>query len=219
MLQVKRVGSRMFDLDIEDGTFLVRLARKAIESYLRDGEKIGVPEDTKQKLMEKCGVFVTLNSLKNGGELRGCIGYPLPTDPLASAVINSAIESATSDPRFPPVELDEFEGKVVIEVSVLTPPELIEVSNPMDYPKKVEMGRDGLIVERGLNKGLLLPQVAVEWKWDAEEFLSQCCIKAWLPPDSWLVEGVRISKFQAIVFGEETPRGEVKRIPLHGEKS
>jgi hypothetical protein len=97
---------------------------------------------------------------------------------------------------------------------VLTPPQLIEVKKPTEYAAKIKVGKDGLIVERGMFKGLLLPQVPVEWKWDEEEFLCQCCIKAGLPPDNWLLEGTKIYKFQAIIFEEEKPRGEVKRKTL-----
>jgi uncharacterized protein (TIGR00296 family) len=102
-------------------------------------------------------------------------------------------------------------GDVVFEVSVLTPPEKIEVQKPQEYVAKIKVGEDGLIVEKGMFKGLLLPQVPVEWEWCEEEFLCQCCIKAGLPPDSWLTKGAKIYKFTAIIFEEETPQGEVKR--------
>jgi hypothetical protein len=149
-------------------------------------------------------------------DLRGCIGYPYPTEPLAKAVIESAISSATQDPRFYPISLSELDN-VVFEISVLTPPQLIETKKSSEYPSKVKVGEDGLIVERGMYKGLLLPQVPVEWKWDCEEFLCQCCIKAGLPPDNWLLDGTRIYKFQAIIFEEEKPRGEIRRKALGGK--
>jgi hypothetical protein len=88
------------------------------------------------------------------------------------------------------------------------------VKKPTEYAAKIKVGKDGLIVERGMFKGLLLPQVPVEWKWDEEEFLCQCCIKAGLLPDNWLLEGTKIYRFQAIIFEEEKPRGEVKRKNL-----
>jgi len=173
------------------------------------------PKDTPPKLMEHCGVFVTLNSLKHGRkELRGCVGFPYPTIPLAQAVIESAINSATQDPRFYPVSLGELDH-IVFEVSVLTPPQLIEVEKPMDYPSKVKAGQDGLIVERGPYKGLLLPQVPIEWGWGGEEFLSQCCLKAGLGPDAWLLKGTKIYSFQAIIFHEVSPRGSVERVALN----
>ena len=205
-----------FELNSEEGKFLVELARKAVEEYLKSKKRISVPENIHEKLLQPCGVFVTINSIKNGEkELRGCIGYPHATTPLAQAVIESAISSATQDPRFYPMSLSELDD-VVFEVSVLTPPQLIEVEKPNGYPSKIKVGKDGLIVERGIFNGLLLPQVPVEWEWDEEEFLCQCCIKAGLPPDNWLLKGTKIYKFQAIIFEEEKPRGKVKRKSLGG---
>jgi hypothetical protein len=99
---------------------------------------------------------------------------------------------------------------------VLTPPQIIEVKTSKDYPSKIKIGSDGLIVERGWSKGLLLPQVPVEWHWNEEEFLSNCCIKAGLPPDCWVIEGTKIYSFQAIIFEEESPKGKVKRKELEG---
>ncbi len=206
-----------FQLSEKEGEFLVRLARKAVEEYLKTGKSVSVPEDIPKKLQQLSGVFVTINSIKNGEkELRGCIGYPYPTTPLAQAVIESAMRSATGDPRFYPLSLSELD-RVVFEVSVLTPPQIIELNKKNEYPSKIKVGEDGLIVERGMFKGLLLPQVPVEWEWDEEEFLCQCCIKAGLPPDNWLLDGTKIYKFQAIVFEEEKPKGEVKRKALGGK--
>lgn len=193
----------------------MRLARKAVEEHLRNRRVIRVPTDTPPKLMEHCGAFVTLNSVKRGEkELRGCIGFPYPTNPLAQAVIESAISSATQDPRFYPVSLQELEA-IVFEVSVLTPPQLVEVEKPADYPSKIKVGQDGLIVEKGYYKGLLLPQVPIEWSWDEEEFLSQCCIKAGLSPDYWLIKGTKIYRFQAIIFEETSPKGEIEPKKLY----
>jgi uncharacterized protein (TIGR00296 family) len=206
-----------FELSLQEGEFLIHLARKAVKTYLETRKTVEAPENTPEKLFEHCGVFVTINSLKSGEKkLRGCIGYPYPTSPLVEAVIDSAINAATQDPRFYPLSLSELD-KVVFEVSVLTPPETVEVKNPKEYLTKIKVGEDGLIVEKGAFKGLLLPQVPVEWEWCEEEFLCQCCVKAGLPPDSWLTKGAKIYKFQAIIFEEETPQGEVKRLQL-GEK-
>ncbi|MEM4701052.1 MAG: TIGR00296 family protein, partial [Candidatus Bathyarchaeia archaeon] len=184
-----------FDLSLEEGKTLVRLARNAVEEYLKTKKRIRVPEDIPEKLMLSCGVFVTINSIEGEErELRGCIGLPYPTTPLAQAVIESAISSATQDPRFYPLSLSELD-KVVFEISVLTPPQLVEVEKPNEYPSKIKVGVDGLIVERGIYKGLLLPQVPVEWDWNEEEFLCQCCLKAGLPPDCWLMKGTKVYKF------------------------
>jgi uncharacterized protein (TIGR00296 family) len=201
----------LFELSLEEGKFLVELARRAVEGYLKTGKRIDVPKNIAKKFLQPCGVFVTINAIKGGEkELRGCIGYPYPTTPLVQAVAESAIESATQDPRFYPLSISEIDS-VVFEVSVLTPPQLIEVKKPTEHVARIKVGKDGLIVERGMFKGLLLPQVPVEWKWDEEEFLCQCCIKAGLPPDNWLLEGTKIYKFQAIIFEEEKPKGEVRR--------
>ena len=198
-----------FQLTHEDGVFLVKLARKAVEIYLKSGKVIDVPKDISQALMERCGVFVTINSIQHGKkQLRGCIGFPYPTEPLAKAVIESAINSATQDPRFYPVSLRELDS-IVFELSILTPPELIEVEKPNDYPSKIKVGQDGLIVERDYYKGLLLPQVPVEWNWVEEEFLCQCCIKAGLSPDSWLLKGTKVHKFSCVIAQEITPKGKI----------
>ena len=207
----------VFQLTQEEGEFLVKLARKTVREYLKTGKIIIVPEDLSPKLLERCGVFVTINKLTAGKrELRGCIGYPYPTTMLAQAVIECTISSTTRDPRFTPISQDELD-QVVFEVSVLTPPEQVDVENPKQFPSKIKVGEDGLILERGFYKGLLLPQVPVERGWDEEEFLSQCCVKAGLPPDNWLIKTTKVHKFQAIVFEEESPRGRIKRKKLGGK--
>ena len=203
-----------FQLSQDEGALLVHLARRAVENYLKTRRHSGLPEGLSEKLLEPCGVFVTINTVKNNEkELRGCIGYPYPTTPLAEAVADSAINAATQDPRFSPLEPQELD-RVVFEVSVLTPPQKIEVKNPKEYCTKIKVGEDGLIIERGMYKGLLLPQVPVEWEWNEEEFLCQCCNKAGLPADYWLVQGTSIYKFQAIVFEEEKPYGSIMRKTL-----
>jgi uncharacterized protein (TIGR00296 family) len=204
-----------FTLSLDEGKFLVELARNAVKAYLKTGKPIAAPPGTPEKLFEQCGVFVTINKTQNGEkQLRGCIGYPYPAAALVEAVIDSAIAAATQDPRFYPLALNELDN-VLFEVSVLTPPEKIEAQKPEEYVAKVNVGEDGLIVEKGMFKGLLLPQVPVEWEWNAEEFLCQCCIKAGLTPDSWLTKGTKIYKFQAMIFEEETPKGEVKQLHLN----
>ncbi|MDI6819554.1 MAG: TIGR00296 family protein [Candidatus Hodarchaeaceae archaeon] len=197
----------------KEGEFLVKLARQAIETYLLSGKKLPVPK-VDAKLRERRGVFVTLTK---HGELRGCIGHPSPTLPLVEAVMDAAVSSAVDDPRFSPMMLDEL-SDTQIEVSVLTPPELVEVKNPCDYPKHIEIGRHGLIVEYAGHAGLLLPQVPIEWGWDAEEFLSQTCMKAGLMPDCWLREGVRISRFSAQIFSEKGPSGPIEERILRQSK-
>lgn len=203
-----------FELNDEEGKFLVQLARKTVSTYLVKGEKIKPPKATPEKFYEKCGVFVTINTIKNGGKnLRGCIGYPYPTNPLVEGVIDNAIYASTQDPRFQPVAKKELDN-IVFEVTVLTPPESINVEKPQEYLDKIKVGEHGLIIEKGLYKGLLLPQVPVEWGWCEEEFLCQCCVKAGLPPDSWLTKGAKVYRFKGIVFEEEAPNGEIRRKSL-----
>ena len=206
-----------FQLSQKEGETLVELARKAVEEYLLSRKTIRTPENVSEKLLKQCGVFVTINSIERGEKkLRGCIGYPYPTTPLVQAVIESAINAAAQDPRFEPLSPRELD-KVVFEVSVLTPPQIVEVKKQTEYPTKIRVGMDGLIVERGMYKGLLLPQVPVEWEWNEEEFLCQCCGKAGLPPDCWLMNGTKVYTFQAIIFEEEKPKGEVKNKTLGGK--
>lgn len=193
----------MFSL--EDGQFAVSTARSIIEAAVSGSEfaTSEIPEVFKRK----SGVFVTINTFPKHN-LRGCIGYPEPIFPLFEALEKASRSSALEDPRFPSVREEELDN-VVIEVSLLTPPELIHVKKPKHYVKEVDIGKDGLIVEKGFRRGLLLPQVPVEWKWKADEFLSHTCMKAGLPPDSWLDEGVKIYKFSAKIFSEIEPRGDI----------
>jgi len=208
-----------FEVTDEEGRFLVQLARHSIATYLDEGKTLPVPSNTPLSLRQKCGVFVTLNTVRGSAKaLRGCIGYPQPLLPLAAATITSAINAATGDPRFPPLSQDEL-PRVIVEVSVLTPPELISVETPRDYVSQIEVGKDGLIVERGVYRGLLLPQVPIEWGWDAEEFLANCCMKAGLYPDAWLTEGIALYKFSCVIARETSPRGEVEVIDMRkGER-
>ena len=200
-----------FHLTPEEGEFLVNLARQTVTQYLKSGKVVQAPEDLSSELMEPCGVFVTLNTLIKGEKrLRGCIGLPYPTNPLVQAVIEAAISAATQDPRFSPVAHEELDN-IVFEVSVLTPPEQVTVDKPTEYPTKIKVGRDGLIMERGYYKGLLLPQVPVEWNWNEEEFLCQTAIKAGLSPDAWLLKDTKIYRFQAIIFEEAFPKGQIKQ--------
>lgn len=196
-------------LSLEEGRLLVKTARQTIETYVQEGKVPPAPK-VSQKLREPHGVFVTLTK---HGELRGCIGHPLPTMPLIDALIDSAVSSATRDPRFQPLEPDEL-SDVEVEVSVLSKPEMMRVEDPSEYLNSIVIGRDGLIVEYGRYAGLLLPQVPVEWGWDPEEFLSNACMKAGLTPDAWLDKDVCIKKFSGQVFKEKRPRGDVEERRL-----
>ncbi|MCQ6254072.1 TIGR00296 family protein [Methanocaldococcus sp.] len=192
-------------LTLEEGTFAVKFARAVIENHLSGKELIvtNYPE----VFNEKRGCFCTLHTYPER-ELRGCIGIPEPILPLIKALEEAAISAATKDPRFPPVTLEEMDY-IVIEVSILTPPELIKVNHPREYLEKIKIGRDGLIIKYGIHSGLLLPQVPVEYGWDVVEYLAHLCLKAGLPPDMWLDENAKIYRFEAQIFEEVEPRGEV----------
>ena len=197
-------------ISVIEGAELVILARTAVEKYLLESVVIRSEKDMQQK----AGIFVTLNYVTTSKKeyLRGCIGFPLPEKPVYQGVIEAAIAAATEDPRFPPLDKHEI-GNIIFEVSVLTPPQEIK-ANPADYGKEIQIGRDGLILHWRFGSGLLLPQVAVELKWDVKEYLSNICYKAGAPPDVWLDQGSKLYKFQAAVFKEVEPRGNVIGVGL-----
>ena len=170
---------------------LLKLARDTIIANI-SGKTIPDKFTKNDNFKEKRGVFVTLHKDK---ELRGCIGYPLPMEPLYSAVIDNAISASTQDPRFTPVSLEEFKD-LSIEVSILTAPEEITDFN------SIKIGQDGIIISSEFNKGLFLPQVPVEQGWNLEQYLSYGCLKAGLLHDEWK-NNIKIEIFQAIVFSEK----------------
>jgi AmmeMemoRadiSam system protein A len=177
-------------LDADDQQFLLTLARKSIEEYLKTG-KHHRPKAASDKLSAKRGAFVTLTV---DGQLRGCIGYPLPHKPLIETVAEMAVAAATQDYRFLPLQLEDL-PRTRIEISVLTLPK------PLQDVKEIELGRHGIIVSKGIAKGLLLPQVPSEYGWDLETYLRHGCIKAGLNEDEWQ-KGAAIEVFEAQVFSE-----------------
>ena len=194
-------------LNLKEGEALVKLARKAVESYFT-GEEVELPKNSiEDKLQQKRGVFVTLETYPTK-ELRGCLGLPQPDLPLSEGIIKAAKDSATADPRFPPLGEEELKN-IVIEVTVLTITKIIEVKDKKDYPKKIELGKDGLIIRQGMYTGLLLPQVAAELNLDAEAFLEETCIKAGLPQTAWLEPETEVLKFQGQIFTEQEPKGKI----------
>lgn len=174
----------------EEREELLRIARRAATGWLSEGR---VPEESpaSEKLKAPGAAFVTLT---DGGRLRGCIGYTEAIAPLYRTVQECAVASATEDPRFVPLTPGEI-GAVRIEISVLTP--LLPIR-----PEDVDVGVHGLMVKRGLRRGLLLPQVPAEHGWDRETFLAQVCRKAGLPGDAWRT-GAELFSFMAEVFAEE----------------
>jgi AmmeMemoRadiSam system protein A len=176
---------------IKEKDALLAVARNSIELYLNTGKKV-YPKTDNPNFLEKRGAFVTLHIKE---DLRGCIGYPLPYKPLIEAVVDNAISAATEDWRFDPITLGELD-ELNIEISVLTVPVKIEKHSD------IVVGKHGIIISKGGKKGLLLPQVPVEQKWNLEQYLSNGCLKAGLRPDEWKT-GVDIEVFEAMVFSEK----------------
>ncbi len=176
-------------LSAEEKKLLKEIARKSIEAAVK-GKPRPVFKDIPKKLQEHYGVFVTIN---RRGQLRGCIGHIIGDQPLYISCARMAEAAALEDPRFPPItekELPELE----IEISVLTPLQRVYDFN------EIKIGRDGLLIRKGLYSGLLLPQVAVEYGWNVQEFLEHTCHKAGLPSDAYKSKEAEIYKFSAEVF-------------------
>jgi hypothetical protein len=196
-------------MDLKDGEFAVKFARETIELWVKDRKANKKPRNLSRMFYENAGVFTTLHTYPGRG-LRGCIGIPYPVRPLIEAIIESAM-SVTQDPRFPELRGNEL-NNVIVEVSILTKPERIRVKNPKEYTERIEMGKDGLIIKNGMQSGLLLPQVPVEYGWDAKTFLEHLCMKASLPQDAWTYEGTEIFRFRSEIFSEKTPRGKIEKV-------
>jgi AmmeMemoRadiSam system protein A len=179
----------MLPLNENDQQTLLRMAREALVTYLNFAELPEVLEPS-EALLQHCGAFVTLRKGKN---LRGCIGVTEAYKPLYITVRECAVWAALHDPRFPPVTKKEVDG-LNLEISVLSP--LFDIA-----PENIEVGKHGLFISRESFRGLLLPQVAVEWNWDREKFLEETCRKAGLPPDAWR-QGARVQAFTAQIFEE-----------------
>ena len=192
-------------LSLEDAQKLIKVARKSIEYTMATGQKY--KDDIPHKFLDKRGVFVTLKKFPSG-DLRGCIGFPGPVIPLWLGVIEAASSAAFSDTRFQQIDTNELD-EITVEISVLTVPEEITVSKGR-IAKKIEVGKDGLIIRKGFQSGLLLPQVGFEYNWTSEEFLQHTCMKAGLNSETWKDEDTRVFKFQAQIFHEVKPNGEIE---------
>ncbi|MBP1449722.1 MAG: TIGR00296 family protein [Thermoproteus sp.] len=203
---------------LEEGAFLVKLARRAVEEFLASRRIIEPPPDAPARLLsDNYGVFTTIEKLTTGDklELRGCIGYPEGYKNVATAIIYSAVAACCEDPRFPTMTPDELD-EVVFEVSILSPLQLLQ-AKPKDLARLVEVGRHGIVVRRGFYSGLLLPQVPVDECWDSEEFLSNGCLKAWLHADCWLDDRTKVYVYEAQLFKEKSPKGEIYERDLKEE--
>ena len=170
---------------------VLELARESVVARVTG---VAQPDREAVPLPIASGAFVTI---KSGGQLRGCLGTLECRRGLATEVTRCAGDAAVDDPRFSPVRPEELSA-LAIEVSILGP---LEPIDPLE-PGAIVIGRHGLVVERGRRRGLLLPQVATEWQWTRDQFLSQTCIKAGLPPDAWQ-HGATVYRFDAEVFGDQ----------------
>jgi len=182
-----------WNLQPADKKQLLKIARETLDAYIRTGKKPDFQVNSPM-LTSNGAAFVTLE--KNPGkQLRGCIGHVVAQEPLWRCVRDMAVAASTEDPRFPRVRENELKD-IHIEISVLTPP------TPVKDVSEIHVGEHGLIIGRGWNRGLLLPQVATEYHWNRETFLDQTCLKAGLPAGSWREPGTKIEKFSAVVFDE-----------------
>ena len=193
----------------EVGATAVRLAREAVARALGEGSPSAPVRAAPGVFRERRGVFVSWY-VQAGHRLRGCIGFPEPVLPLGTGLREAAVAAALDDPRFPPVSAREL-GGLVAEVSLLTP--LVALA-PEERPRGVRVGRDGLVVEARRMRGLLLPQVATEQGWTAEQFLDGTCEKAGVARGAWRSPEVGVFRFEAEVFRERSPAGEVVRVRL-----
>lgn len=180
----------MMPLSPTERAALLGIARRAILSHLGLAALPPLPADG--ALADERGAFVTVHV---GGELRGCIGTFRPQGSLAATVVRMAVAAASEDPRFRAVAPEEV-TRLDVSVSAIGPP------YPLGDPRAVAVGREGLIVSRGFHRGTLLPKVAVEQGWGAEEFLKHTCLKAGLPPRAWEDPDVTVEAFEAEEFGE-----------------
>ncbi|AEM38944.1 AMMECR1 domain protein [Pyrolobus fumarii 1A] len=207
MARIEQV--RPEELRFEEGAFLVRLARRAVEYYFETGKKLEPPEDTPERLWRPGAAFVTIQVFRSYEvrELRGCIGYVEAVKPLVEAVIDVALQSAFEDPRFPPLRREEL-PMVTFEVSVLGPLEELP-RDPESRPRSFEIGRHGLVARRGWFQGLLLPEVPVEYLWDEETFLAETCVKAGMEPSCWLDPETEFYRFSGRIWRERDPETRV----------
>ena len=193
-------------LNIKEGEYLVRLARNSIAHYLESLLPMTPPKPDFPELLEKRGVFCTLLKYPSG-DLRGCIGLIESDKSLINGVIETSC-SATQDPRFMPLTSEELD-KIIIEITVLSDMQKILVYQPRDYLNEIEIGKDGLFIKYKYSSGIFLPQVPVEQKWDLKTYLCELCLKAGLDEDAWITKPVDLYKFQAQIFSETEPRGNV----------
>ncbi len=201
-------------LNLDEGKLLVSAARESIKEYQKNknfDKTLIISKLKSPELNSKFGIFVTLYSHKDN-ELKGCVGFPRPIEKLKDSIVDAALSAAFEDYRFSNIKRDELDH-IVIEVSILSEMKQLK-GNPNSFPDQIKIGEDGLLIEYGVYNGLLLPIVAVEQKFNSEEFLKETCLKAGVCEDCWNKPEAKVYKFQTQIFKEESPNGEVKEINL-----
>jgi len=186
----------------DDGIASVRMARSIITQEVTGKE---LPY-TEPAYKERCGVFVTVNKYPSL-DLRGCIGFPEPVYPLPEALEHAAV-SACHDPRFRDLTEKELD-RIVVEVTILTPPEPIAVRERNDLLSRIEIGKHGLMIEYRGRRGVFLPQVPAEWGWDVLQYLENLCMKAGIRKDAWKEKDCLILSFEGKIFRETSPNGDI----------
>jgi uncharacterized protein (TIGR00296 family) len=199
--------------NLEEGKFLVRLARQSVEFFLKNKKYPSLPNTYPENLNKTVGIFVTLSTFPSGN-LRGCIGYPYAFGPLIELCVSASIKAACEDPRFECVQLEELDN-IVFEVTILSPMILLDKNKP--YEEQIEIGRDGLLVVCDIygKSGLLLPQVAVEWEFDKKTFLKEVCRKALLNDDCINDKNCKFYRFESQIFKEVSPNSDIKEGVLN----
>jgi uncharacterized protein len=195
------------DITLREGTQLVKLARTAVVSFIKNKKIINFTNNSNRR----AGVFVTIyhvNNMNSEKNLRGCIGYVFPPQNIYDSVIAAAINAATEDPRFIAISEKELDH-LIFEVSVLSKPALIQVENTDVSLGNIVIGKDGLILESRYGSGLFLPQVPVEQKWNIREYITNLCFKAGAPSDAWLLPDSKLYTFSSLIFREKLPNREI----------
>lgn len=195
---------------MKKGEALVKASRMAIELYLKSRSNVKpLVYESVSEFKEKYGVFVTLEHYPTK-TLRGCIGFLYGSGSVGKLIVDAAIAAAFEDPRFPPLSINEI-NETTIEVSILSEQQTLG-KNAESRKRNLKIGRDGLIIEYGHYRGLLLPNVATEQNFDKEQFLESVCEKAGLPLKYWTQPNVNVWKFETQIFREESPDGNVIEV-------
>lgn len=205
-------------MDLKHGRALVRLARQIVVTYLEEGF-IGSVEGKKESYSEEImGSFLTARVVEdvNRGKTERVVmsvGCPLPLMSVRDIVVDSTTNMAIRIRAHSLLGTLEIEN-LIFEIDMLTPPRLVSVKKPDEYSGKIRVGKDGLMIEHGFLRALLLPKVPLEKGWDVQDFLSECCMRAGFPPDAWLYKNLDIYTFQSRIFKEVEPCGEIVELSM-----